>query len=124
MQALEIIKRLILLPWALLRPSRLPRCPRCKELLDAHNDHIPWLCWKRCETCKFAGRLSMVDTWSPGKVYCYHSSKYGRWRAKTDWCKHWAQREAEPAGYVAPPSVVAALRSAADAFGEDDEVQP
>jgi len=92
MKVLEVIRRLFLLPWAFLRPSRLPRCPRCKVQMDAHNDHIPWLCEQRCETCKFAGR-SLVGTWSPGKVYCHHSSKYGGWQAKIGWCRWWALRD-------------------------------
>jgi len=40
MKVLEVIRRLFLLPWAFLRPSRLPKCPRCGKRLGAlDEDH-------------------------------------------------------------------------------------
>jgi len=91
MKALEVLKRPFLFLWALVRPSRLPRCPRCKEFLDAHNDHAPYQCQRRCETCEFAAR----DGWLAGQIitYCAHPRRLGRWRMKTDWCRKWAPRK-------------------------------
>ena len=97
MKALEVLRRPFLFLWALVRPSRLPRCPRCKVQMDAHNDHKPEKCERRCETCEFADHVSLVGTRSPDTVYyCYHSSKLGLWRAKTNWCRQWAPRKARP----------------------------
>ena len=74
-RAYEVIKRPFLFLWALLRPSKLPHCPRCDRELGALDERHERVC----------------------------------------------PRKAKPAGYVAPPSVVAALRAAAEAFGDDDE---
>ena len=95
MKVLEVIRRLFLLPWAFLRPSGLPRCPRCKEELDAHNDHEPEACEQRCETCEYAGS----EGWLEGRsiTYCFHRRKLAGWRPKTGWCRRWAPRDRKEA---------------------------
>jgi len=46
MKVLEVIRRLFLLPWALWRPNRLPRCRQCGKRLGAlDEDH-----WRYCRT--------------------------------------------------------------------------
>ncbi|HUV66915.1 MAG TPA: hypothetical protein VMW24_23715 [Sedimentisphaerales bacterium] len=105
MKCLEVLKRLFLLLWAFLRPSKLPRCPRCKVEMDAHNDHIPWLCEQRCGTC---AHVAYVDLRATGNLrYCAHPNKLGRWRAKTDWCRQWDARDRKENphdDYSSPPA--------------------
>ena len=54
----------------------LPRCPRCREELGAHNDHTPEECWQRCERCYAFDPLGA----------CHLRAILTR---PTDWCKNW-----------------------------------
>ena len=52
MKALEVLKRFLLLPWALLRPSKLPHCPRCDKELGALDKNHERVCEQRCDPKK------------------------------------------------------------------------
>ena len=94
MKACDVLKRPLLFLWAFVRPSRLPRCPRCKVEMDAHNDHEPEECEHRCETCGHVVYADLID--SNIHLYCVRPQKRGRWRHKEDWCEDWAPREVKP----------------------------
>jgi len=87
MRYLDVIKRLFLIPWAFLRASKLPRCPRCNELMDAHNQHHAWQCERRCETCK------NVECTYAGPEFALFCTEHRRWVAYSSWCRDWAPRK-------------------------------
>jgi len=87
MKALEILKRLLLLPWAFIRPSRLPRCPRCKVRMDAHNNHETYQCRKRCETC-----AHVVYVYA-GPEFTWYCNQHNHFAACCEWCKDWAPKK-------------------------------
>ena len=85
-KALEVIKRLFLLPWAFLRPSQLPYCPRCGRELGALDEHHERVCEQRCETCWFYGcYMGVCDGWAQCMYQGAPTKQYS-------WCPDWAPR--------------------------------
>ena len=94
MKAMEVLRRPFLFLWAFLRPSRLPRCPRCDKELGALDERHERVCPRRCETCgcRRPGEW-IVDTSDETCAWC---RRRDLWVPYSSWCRDWVPRTVKP----------------------------